>query len=105
MSDYLDLFIELRAAEDFIIDRFDHTVVPTSTSLLRVPESEFGFVVSVPELAAKDGVAVLDAPHVLLPGTHDDLKVTLTNIDGVTHRGKAGDVIARLIFVRAGGRA
>jgi dUTP pyrophosphatase len=100
-----DAGYDLYAAEAASIDPGGRVSVGTGIAL-QIPEGHAGLVVPRSGLAARHGIAIVNAPGLIDAGYRGEVRVLLLNSD----RGRAfevspGDRIAQLVVVRVEGPA
>lgn len=75
----------------------DRVLVPVGFAIA-VPDGLCGQIVSLPTLAHKSGIIVLDSPSILNPADHEPIFVLLQNTGRHQYILKRGTPIAQLIF-------
>lgn len=91
---------DLRAAEDFFVEGYHHTLVKTNTRV-QIPDGCVGLVCSRSGLANSKGICVLNSPGVIDPDFTGPIGVILFNTTLVDYRGQKGERIAQLLIVPA----
>lgn len=94
-----DAGVDLRSAEDLVLQPFERALVPCGFSLA-IPEGYAGFVLPRSGLAAKHGISIVNAPGLIDSGYRGELKVILVNLDPNESFAVArGDRIAQLVIM------
>lgn len=94
-----DAGVDLRSAEDLVLQPFERALVPCGFSLA-IPEGYAGFVLPRSGLAAKHGISIVNAPGLIDSGYRGELKVILVNLDPKEPFSvKRGDRIAQLVIM------
>lgn len=94
-----DAGVDLRSAEDLVLQPFERALVPCGFSLA-IPEGYAGFVLPRSGLAAKHGISIVNAPGLIDSGYRGELKVILVNLDPKEpFFVKCGDRIAQLVIM------
>jgi dUTP pyrophosphatase len=95
-----DAGLDLHAAEDRVIPPGERASVPTGIAV-EIPAGQAGLVLPRSGLAARHGIALVNAPGLIDPGYRGEIRVLLLNTDrDETFRVSAGDRIAQLVLVR-----
>ena len=95
-----DAGYDLHAAEDAVIEPGDRASVGTGLALA-LPGGVAGLVLPRSGLAARHGIALVNAPGLIDPGYRGEVRVLLLNTDREkTFEVAAGDRIAQLLLVR-----
>ena len=94
-----DAGLDLRAAEDAVLDPFERKVVPTGIAIA-IPQGHAGFVLPRSGLAAKHGISIVNAPGLIDSNYRGEVKVILVNLDSQNaFEVKRGDRIAQLVIM------
>ena len=93
-----DAGFDLVAAEDALIPGNNGRAVIDTGIALAIPRGFAGLVMSRSGMAAKRGLAVLNAPGLIDSGYRDNLKVILINTGHDPQRISRGDRIAQLVI-------
>ena len=93
-----DAGFDLAAAEDALIPGNNGRAVIGTGIALAIARGYAGFVLSRSGLAAKNGLAVLNAPGLIDSGYRDELKVILINTGHDAQKIRKGDRIAQLVI-------
>lgn len=93
-----DAGFDLVAAEDVLIPGNNGRAVVDTGIALAIPRGFAGLVLSRSGMAAKRGLAVLNAPGLIDSGYRDNLKVILINTGHDPQRISRGDRIAQLVI-------
>lgn len=91
-----DAGYDLYASEDAVVSAFPQTVVGTGVGV-NLPTGYVGLICSRSGLAAKDGVAVLNAPGIIDSSYQGELKVILHSVGSYDKQIKKGDRIAQFV--------
>ncbi len=92
-----DAGLDLLAAEDVTLDPGERGAVRTGIELA-IPDGYAGFVHARSGRAAKEGLAVVNAPGVIDSGYRGEVKVLLVNLDrSEPIHLKRGDKVAQLV--------
>ena len=95
-----DAGLDLRSAEDAVLQPFERRLVPCGIALA-IPRGYAGFVLPRSGLAAKHGVSIVNAPGLIDSDYRGEIKVILINLDSnepfVVSR---GDRIAQLVVLQ-----
>lgn len=94
-----DAGFDLSSVEDVVIEPGRTRVVDTGIAVA-IPRGFAGFVLSRSGLAAKNGIAVLNAPGLIDSGYRDSIRVILINTGDVAKTLKKGDRVAQLVIQR-----
>ena len=95
-----DAGADLVAAVDVELAPGERAVVPTGVAIA-LPEGYAGFVHPRSGLAARQGLALVNAPGTIDAGYRGEIKVVLVNLDPVTPIAlRRGDRIAQLVIQR-----
>jgi dUTP pyrophosphatase len=96
-----DAGFDLHAVEEATLDPGDRASVRTGIAI-EVPERHAGLVLPRSGLAARHGIALVNAPGLIDAGYRGELRVLLLNTDrAATFMVAPGDRIAQLVIVRA----
>jgi dUTP pyrophosphatase len=94
-----DAGYDLRAIEDLTLGPGERALVRTGIAI-ELPPGHAGLVLPRSGLAARHGIALVNAPGLIDAGYRGELKVLLLNTDGeVAFAVAAGDRIAQLVVV------
>ena len=94
-----DAGLDLRAIEAARVGPGERTSVGTGLAVA-IPEGHAGLVLPRSGLAAKHGIALVNAPGLIDPGYRGELRVLLLNTDrSETFEVEPGDRIAQLLLV------
>lgn len=97
-----DAGLDLRALEGGELAPGERTSVATGLAV-EIPHGQGGLVLPRSGLAARHGVALVNAPGLIDAGYRGELRVLLLNTDRVqTFTWSAGDRIAQLVLVEVG---
>lgn len=94
-----DAGLDLRAAEDGVLEPFERALVSCGFAVA-IPEGFAGLVIPRSGLAAKHGISIVNAPGLVDSGYRGEIKVVLVNLD--PHESfsfKKGDRIAQMMIV------
>lgn len=95
-----DAGLDLRALDDAAVGPGERAVIRTGIAV-EIPEGEAGLVVPRSGLAARHGVALVNAPGLIDAGYRGEIQVLLLNTDrDATFEVRAGDRIAQLVLVK-----
>jgi dUTP pyrophosphatase len=95
-----DAGLDLYALDAGTIPAGERASVPTGIAV-EIPEGQAGLVLPRSGLAARHGIALVNAPGLIDSGYRGELKVLLLNTDaGADWSYAAGDRIAQLVLVR-----
>jgi dUTP pyrophosphatase len=95
-----DAGYDLCALEPLILGPGERATVPTGLAI-ELPEGHAGLVLPRSGLAARHGIALVNAPGLIDQGYRGELRVLLLNTDrSEPVRLQAGDRIAQLVIVR-----
>jgi dUTP pyrophosphatase len=95
-----DAGLDLHALEEVALDPGDRALVRTGIAV-EIPDGHAGLVVPRSGLAARHGVALVNAPGVIDAGYRGEVRVLLLNTDRrQPFRAAEGDRIAQLVLVR-----
>jgi dUTP pyrophosphatase len=95
-----DAGFDLRAAEPAVIEPGERASVGTGVAI-ELPAGHAGLVLPRSGLAARHGIALVNAPGLIDPGYRGEVRVLLLNTDrGEAFRIAPGDRIAQLLVVR-----
>jgi dUTP pyrophosphatase len=95
-----DAGFDLYALEAAVLGPGERASVGTGIAI-EIPEGHAGLVLPRSGLAARHGIALVNAPGLIDAGYRGELKVLLLNTDSAAeYRVQAGDRIAQLILVR-----
>jgi len=94
-----DAGLDLHALDDFVLAPGEHGRVPTGIAI-ELPPGHAGLVLPRSGLAARHGIALVNAPGLIDEGYRGELQILLLNTDrSETFHGAAGDRIAQLVVV------
>ncbi|WP_246836222.1 dUTP diphosphatase [Nesterenkonia sp. NBAIMH1] len=97
-----DAGADLRSTEDIVLQPGERRMVPTGVALA-IPPGWVGLVHPRSGLAAKHGIALVNAPGTIDAGYRGEIKVLLLNTDRAESAALArGDRIAQLVLQRVG---
>ena len=94
-----DAGLDLRSAEDAVLEPFERKAIPCGIALA-IPRGFAGFVLPRSGLAAKHGISIVNAPGLIDSDYRGEIKVILVNMDA--HEAfeiKRGDRIAQLVIM------
>ncbi|HET6864271.1 MAG TPA: dUTP diphosphatase [Solirubrobacteraceae bacterium] len=95
-----DAGLDLYALEDAALDPGERASVRTGIAV-EIPEGEAGLVLPRSGLAARHGIALVNAPGLIDSGYRGEVRVLLLNTDhDSTFTVTAGDRIAQLVLVK-----
>jgi len=95
-----DAGLDLYALEDAVLEPGERAAVPTGIAV-EIPEGQAGLVLPRSGLAARHGIALVNAPGLIDAGYRGELRVLLLNTDRAARFAiSAGDRIAQLLLVR-----
>jgi dUTP pyrophosphatase len=95
-----DAGLDLRAVEAATLEPGGRASVGTGIAL-EIPEGEAGLVLPRSGLAARHGIALVNAPGLIDSGYRGEVRVLLLNTDReMTFQVEPGDRIAQLVLVR-----
>jgi len=95
-----DAGLDLYALEDAVLEPGERAAVPTGIAV-EIPEGQAGLVLPRSGLAARHGIALVNAPGLIDAGYRGELRVLLLNTDRAARFAiSAGDRIAQLVLVR-----
>jgi dUTP diphosphatase len=95
-----DAGYDLYAAEPMVVGPGERAVVGTGVAVA-IPDGHAGLVVPRSGLAARHGIALVNAPGLIDPGYRGELRVLLLNTDRERpFEIERGDRIAQLLLVR-----
>jgi dUTP diphosphatase len=95
-----DAGLDLHALEAFDLAPGERALVGTGIAV-EIPEGHAGLVLPRSGLAARHGIALVNAPGLIDAGYRGEVRVLLLNTDRqATFRAGAGDRIAQLVLVR-----
>jgi dUTP pyrophosphatase len=95
-----DAGLDLRALEAFELAPGERAMVRTGVAL-EIPRDHAGLVLPRSGLAARHGIALVNAPGLIDAGYRGEVSVLLLNTDtDAIFRAEAGDRIAQLVIVR-----
>lgn len=95
-----DAGLDLRAAETAVLEPGDRASVGTGVAVA-IPDGWAGLVLPRSGLAARHGIALVNAPGLIDPGYRGELRVLLLNTDRAERfEVSPGDRIAQLVLVR-----
>ena len=94
-----DAGLDLRALDDFVLEPGERARIPTGIAI-ELPPGHAGLVLPRSGLAAKHGIALVNAPGLIDEGYRGELQILLLNTDrSETFHGAAGDRIAQLVVI------
>jgi len=94
-----DAGLDLYALEDYSLEPGERASVRTGIAV-EIPPGQAGLVLPRSGLAARHGIALVNAPGLIDSGYRGELKVLLLNTDRHERfAGRAGDRIAQLLLV------
>ena len=97
-----DAGLDLHALDDGSLAPGERAMVPTGVAV-EIPHGQAGLVMARSGLAARHGIALVNAPGLVDAGYRGELRVLLLNTDGVERFAwTAGDRIAQLVLVEVG---
>jgi dUTP pyrophosphatase len=95
-----DAGLDLYALEDGVLDPGERASVRTGIAV-EIPEGEAGLVLPRSGLAARHGIALVNAPGLIDAGYRGEIRVLLLNTDrSLSFELAAGDRIAQLVLVK-----
>lgn len=95
-----DAGLDLRSAEDAVLQPFERRLVPCGIALA-IPRGYAGFVLPRSGLAAKHGVSIVNAPGLIDSDYRGEIKVILINLDSnEPFAVSRGDRIAQLVVLQ-----
>jgi dUTP pyrophosphatase len=95
-----DAGLDLYALEDGVLDPGERASVRTGIAV-EIPEGEAGLVLPRSGLAARNGIALVNAPGLIDAGYRGEIRVLLLNTDrSLSFELAAGDRIAQLVLVK-----
>jgi dUTP pyrophosphatase len=95
-----DAGLDLYALEDGVLDPGERASVRTGIAV-EIPEGEAGLVLPRSGLAARHGIALVNAPGLIDAGYRGEIRVLLLNTDrSLSFELAAGDRIAQLVLVQ-----
>jgi dUTP pyrophosphatase len=95
-----DAGLDLRALEAFELAPGERAMVRTGIAV-EIPRDHAGLVLPRSGLAARHGIALVNAPGLIDAGYRGEVSVLLLNTDtDAVFRAEAGDRIAQLVIVR-----
>jgi dUTP pyrophosphatase len=94
-----DAGLDLAACEPVDLPPGERTVVPTGLAVA-IPEGYAGFVQPRSGLAARHGIAVVNAPGLIDAGYRGEIRVVLLNTGAETFTAAAGERIAQLVVLQ-----
>ncbi|MBV9606735.1 MAG: dUTP diphosphatase [Solirubrobacterales bacterium] len=95
-----DAGLDLYALEDAVLEPGRRASIPTGIAV-EIPDGEAGLVLARSGLAARHGIALVNAPGLIDSGYRGEIRVLLLNTDrDEVFRIAAGDRIAQLVLVR-----
>ncbi len=94
-----DAGLDLHSLDDFELAPGERARIPTGIAI-ELPAGHAGLVMPRSGLAAKHGLALVNAPGLIDEGYRGELQVLLLNTDrSAAFEGRAGDRIAQLVVV------
>jgi dUTP pyrophosphatase len=93
-----DAGFDLSCVEDFTLWPGRRRVIGTGVAVA-LPPGMAGLVTPRSGLAARHGIAIVNAPGLVDPGYRGELRVTLLNTGDRPYAGRSGDRIAQLLLV------
>lgn len=97
-----DAGLDLRALDGGTIGAGERAMVPTGIAV-EIPHGQGGLVLPRSGLAARHGIALVNAPGLIDAGYRGELRVLLLNTDRAQpFSWEAGDRIAQLVLVKVG---
>jgi dUTP pyrophosphatase len=94
-----DAGLDLCALDDFVLAPGERGRIPTGVAI-ELPAGHAGLVLPRSGLAARHGIALVNAPGLIDEGYRGELQVLLLNTDRAeTFHGSAGDRIAQLVVI------
>jgi dUTP pyrophosphatase len=95
-----DAGLDLHALEPIVLGPGERASVPTGIAV-EIPEGHAGLVLPRSGLAARHGIALVNAPGLIDSGYRGEIRVLLLNTDGAhAHDIAPGDRIAQLMVIR-----
>ena len=95
-----DAGLDLYALESAILEPGERASIRTGIAV-EIPDDEAGLVLARSGLAARHGIALVNAPGLIDPGYRGEIEVLLLNTDRSSPFAvSAGDRIAQLVLVR-----
>jgi dUTP pyrophosphatase len=95
-----DAGLDLYALEDGVLGPGERAAVRTGIAV-EIPEGQAGLVLARSGLAARHGIALVNAPGLIDSGYRGEIRVLLLNTDrSVPFRIASGDRVAQLVLVR-----
>jgi dUTP pyrophosphatase len=94
-----DAGLDLAACEPVDLPPGERTVVPTGLAVA-IPEGYAGFVQPRSGLAARHGIAVVNAPGLIDAGYRGEIRVVLLNTGAETFTASVGERIAQLVVLQ-----
>jgi dUTP pyrophosphatase len=95
-----DAGLDLHALEDAVLDPGERASIPTGIAV-EIPGGQAGLILPRSGLAARHGIAVVNAPGLIDAGYRGEIKVLLLNTDRArAFTVTAGARIAQLVLVR-----
>jgi dUTP pyrophosphatase len=95
-----DAGLDLYALEDGVLDAGERASIRTGIAI-EIPEGEAGLVLPRSGLAARHGIALVNAPGLIDAGYRGEVRVLLLNTDRLlSFELAAGDRIAQLVLVK-----
>ena len=95
-----DAGLDLHALEPIVIGPGERVSVPTGIAV-QIPEGHAGLVLPRSGLAARHGIALVNAPGLIDSGYRGEIRVLLLNTDRAhAHDIAPGDRIAQLMVIR-----
>ena len=93
-----DAGFDLYAMEAVTLEPGERALVRTGVAIA-LPEGHAGLVLPRSGLAARHGIALVNAPGLIDEGYRGELRVTLLNTGDAPYAARAGDRIAQLVLV------
>jgi dUTP pyrophosphatase len=95
-----DAGLDLYALDDGVLEPGERAAIRTGIAV-EIPEGEAGLVLPRSGLAARHGIALVNAPGLIDAGYRGEIRVLLLNTDrSVRFELAAGDRIAQLVLVK-----
>jgi dUTP pyrophosphatase len=95
-----DAGFDLHALEPMVLGPGERASIPTGIAV-QIPDGHAGLVLPRSGLAARHGIALVNAPGLIDAGYRGEIRVLLLNTDRVhAHEFGPGDRIAQLLIIR-----